>query len=89
MPHHPDQVYIPAEDTYLLLEVACREVCPVDRVLEIGAGSGFIAAALEKVAALVLATDINPHTQQHTQVSRVLMWSGLISVLVCKNPLTS
>jgi release factor glutamine methyltransferase len=82
MPHHPDQVYIPAEDTYLLLEVACWEVCPVDRVLEIGAGSGFIAAALEKVAALVLATDINPHAaayagEQGIDVVRTDLCSGV------------
>jgi release factor glutamine methyltransferase len=82
MPHHPDQVYIPAEDTYLLLEVACREVCPVDRVLEIGAGSGFIAAALEKVAALVVATDINPHaaayvSEQGIDVVRTDLCSGV------------
>ena len=36
------------------------EVRPCDRVLEVGTGSGKIAAELAKLA-LVVATDINPH----------------------------
>ncbi|MCX6684263.1 MAG: class I SAM-dependent methyltransferase [Methanoregula sp.] len=54
------QVYIPEADTYLLLDAARAEVKPGDRVLEIGTGSGLIAAELAKVTG-VIATDINPH----------------------------
>lgn len=57
----PDQVYTPSDDTYLLLSAAQREVRPTDRVLEIGTGSGIIAATLAKTAVSVVATDINPH----------------------------
>lgn len=57
----PAQVYTPSDDTYLLLFTAQREVHPTDRVLEIGTGSGIIAATLAKIAASVIATDINPH----------------------------
>ena len=56
---HP-QVYPPMEDTYLLLEASLKEINPCDRVLEVGCGSGFIAARLAEIA-LVLGTDINPH----------------------------
>jgi release factor glutamine methyltransferase len=54
------QVYQPESDTYLLLNAAIRETRPHDRVLEVGCGSGFIAARLSEIARLV-ATDINPH----------------------------
>jgi len=57
----PDQVYSPAEDSALLLRAALREIHPTDRVLEVGTGSGYVAAGLLNRAARVLATDINPH----------------------------
>lgn len=57
----PDQVYLPAEDSYLLLRAALREVGETDRVLEVGTGSGCVAAGLSGRAAVVVATDINPH----------------------------
>ncbi len=59
-PLHP-QVYPVAEDTVLLLEAALTEVRPDDRVLEVGTGSGHIAASLAGRAARVVALDINPH----------------------------
>lgn len=55
-----EQVYPVEEDTILLLEAAEEEVRPGDRVLEVGTGSGTIAAALTGPAA-VIATDINPY----------------------------
>jgi release factor glutamine methyltransferase len=57
----PTQVYPVREDTLLLLEAALAEVEPADRVLEIGTGSGYIARHLIGKAALVVATDVNPH----------------------------
>jgi release factor glutamine methyltransferase len=58
----PDgQVYEPAEDTFLLRDAALAEVRPGDRVLEVGCGSGAVAAALLGRAGSVVATDINPH----------------------------
>ncbi|MGB4052565.1 MAG: HemK2/MTQ2 family protein methyltransferase [Methanoculleus sp.] len=56
-----DQVYSPAEDSYLLLRAALREVRLTDRVLEVGTGSGYVAAELVGRAAQVVTTDINPH----------------------------
>jgi release factor glutamine methyltransferase len=60
MPHDPSQVYTPDADTYLLLEAALTEVKPGDQVLEVGTGSGLIAAELAGITRVV-ATDINPH----------------------------
>lgn len=58
--YDPGQVYQPEADTYLLLSAAVDEVKPGDRVLEVGTGSGLIAAAVGKVAP-VTATEINAH----------------------------
>jgi release factor glutamine methyltransferase len=60
MPFDPAQVYQPEADTFLLLKAARHEVRPEDRVLEIGTGSGTIAAGLSGISTVV-ATDINPH----------------------------
>jgi release factor glutamine methyltransferase len=60
-PIDDDEVYQPAEDTYLLLEAALAEARPADSVLEIGCGSGFISLELGPKVACLLATDINPH----------------------------
>jgi release factor glutamine methyltransferase len=60
MEFDPCQVYSPEADTVLLLEAARAEVMPGDRVLEVGTGSGLIAAEIAKVTQIV-ATDINPH----------------------------
>jgi release factor glutamine methyltransferase len=60
MTFDPVQVYQPEADTYLLLRSALSEVRSGDRVLEIGTGSGTVAAGLPATAH-VIATDINPH----------------------------
>jgi release factor glutamine methyltransferase len=60
MHYDPSQVYQPEADTYLLLDAARAEVRPGDRVLEVGTGSGRIAAELAKVTGVV-ASEINPH----------------------------
>jgi len=56
----PSEVYPPAEDTYLLLNV----LKPRGRVLEIGTGSGILAIAFAKKGHEVVATDINPKALQ-------------------------
>ncbi|MGA2934133.1 MAG: HemK2/MTQ2 family protein methyltransferase [Methanomicrobiales archaeon] len=57
----PDQVYPVREDTLLLLEAALDELKPSDRVLDLGTGSGYIARHLVGKAAIIIATDVNPH----------------------------
>ncbi|MDD4254138.1 MAG: class I SAM-dependent methyltransferase [Methanofollis sp.] len=61
MEYQHDQVYEPAEDTFLLRDAALEEVRPGDHVLEVGCGSGAVTAALLGRAGSVVATDINPH----------------------------
>ena len=67
---HP-QVYPVEEDTLLLLESALVEVQPNDRILEVGTGSGHIAASLAGRAALVVALDLNPHAARAARARNV------------------
>jgi release factor glutamine methyltransferase len=59
------EVYQPGEDTFLLLSAAQQECREQDLVLEVGCGSGYIAAAILDGPLVkcreVLASDINPH----------------------------
>ncbi|MGZ4931556.1 MAG: HemK2/MTQ2 family protein methyltransferase [Halobacteriota archaeon] len=65
------EVYEPADDTYLLLEAACKEVRPTDSVLEVGTGCGLVAKVLAKRARYVIATDINPHAVVNARLNGV------------------
>jgi len=65
------QVYEPADDTYLLLKAACKEVRSTDTVLEVGTGCGVIAKALMKRARCVIATDINPYAVMNARLNGV------------------
>jgi release factor glutamine methyltransferase len=92
MPYDPAQVYQPEADTFLLLLAAKAEVKPGDRVLEVGTGSGRIAAALVQDCDVV-ATDINPHAvfcarEKGLDVVRSDLCSGLRGTfdLVIFNP---
>jgi len=81
MNYDPCQVYSPEADTFLLLSAAKAEVQPGDRVLEVGTGSGLIAAELGKVTRVV-TTDINPHavlcvSMAGTEVIRTDLFAGI------------
>jgi len=54
-------IYEPAEDSELLLEAALQEIKPEDEVIEIGAGSGFVAERLKGRCRCILTTDISPY----------------------------
>ena len=89
--HHPE-VYAPEADTYLLCETALNECRPGERVLEVGTGSGYIAAQLSK-RAFVVATDISPHAVREAcragvAVVRTDLFSGICGLfnLVVFNP---
>ncbi len=60
-PINNEDVYQPAEDTYLLLRAALDEAHLDDLALEIGCGSGFISQELSIKVGRLVATDINPH----------------------------
>jgi release factor glutamine methyltransferase len=81
MPFDPTQVYQPEADTFLLLRAAQTEVRAGDRVLEIGTGSGMIAAGLDS-AHCIVATDINPHAaasarEKGVSVVRTDLFNGI------------
>lgn len=55
------EVYQPAEDTQLLLDAAREHVESGDLVLEVGTGSGYVAAMLsEESGVRVVGSDLNP-----------------------------
>lgn len=62
-----EEVYPPAEDTYLLLGAALSEARMEDRTLEIGCGSGILARELSSRVQCLIATDINPHALHATR----------------------
>ena len=77
-----DQVYSPAEDSELLLRAALGDVRPADRVLEVGTGSGYVAASIQDRVESLVATEINPHAvaSAHTRgvaVVRTDLFAGL------------
>lgn len=55
-----DQVYQPAEDSRLLAETAAERVGDGDLVLDVGTGSGHVAAVAEDAGADVVGVDLNP-----------------------------
>ncbi|WP_445475375.1 HemK2/MTQ2 family protein methyltransferase [Methanococcoides methylutens] len=56
-----EQVYDPAEDSYLLADVAIENAKEGMKVLEVGAGTGFVSAVLQKnVDVDLIATEISP-----------------------------
>ncbi|MEA1894028.1 MAG: HemK2/MTQ2 family protein methyltransferase [Euryarchaeota archaeon] len=81
-PHHDhkihlaDDVYEPAEDSYLLIDVALTEIARSDRrlhIIEIGTGSGIVTAAMMRDAPehVYAATDISPHAVACAKANRV------------------
>ncbi|WP_232685875.1 HemK2/MTQ2 family protein methyltransferase [Halobacterium zhouii] len=54
-------VYQPAEDSHLLASAAVEEIAPRSRVLEVGTGSGWVAATVaDETGATVVGSDLNP-----------------------------
>ena len=64
-------IYEPSEDSFLLADVALMEADQGMRILEIGAGSGFVSAVL--LANLkdirLIATEINPHAARCAKIN--------------------
>ena len=56
-----EQVYQPADDSDLLATAAVEEVAPADCVLDVGTGSGYVAAQVAETGAAVVGSDRNPH----------------------------
>lgn len=56
-----DEIYQPAEDTFLLLKAALEEARPEDVAVEIGCGRSLISREIASNVKSILSTDINPH----------------------------
>jgi release factor glutamine methyltransferase len=56
-----EKVYQPAEDSHLLAMAARDEATATDRALDVGTGSGYVAAAVAETGATVHGIDPNPH----------------------------
>ncbi|MDG5775001.1 HemK2/MTQ2 family protein methyltransferase [Haloarculaceae archaeon H-GB2-1] len=56
-----ETVYGAAEDSILLADAAVDDVSPEERVLDVGTGSGYVAARVAETGAEVVGTDVNPH----------------------------
>ncbi len=56
-----EQAYEPAEDTWLLTDIALKETANGMDVLEVGTGTGFVSAVLAQNRDInLIATEINP-----------------------------
>ncbi len=54
-------IYEPAEDSYLLAQACADEIDGDERVLDVGTGTGYVAASIrEETGATVFGIDINP-----------------------------
>ncbi|MFP4654376.1 MAG: HemK2/MTQ2 family protein methyltransferase [Methanohalobium sp.] len=78
-----DNVYEPAEDTFLLTDSAFNFIRNGMNVLEIGTGSGFVSAVLKTNFNInIITTEINPHAARcarsnGVEVVRTDMFDGL------------
>ena len=56
-----EEVYEPADDTFLIADKLDQVIVEGDAVLDIGTGCGILAVLASKKASIVVATDVNPH----------------------------
>lgn len=56
-----EEVYEPADDTFLIADKLDQAIVEGDTVLDIGTGCGILAVIASKKAGKVVATDVNPH----------------------------
>jgi release factor glutamine methyltransferase len=56
-----EDVYRPAEDTFLLARAVHATVRPGQAFLEVGCGAGLVSLVAARTGAAVTATDLNPH----------------------------
>jgi release factor glutamine methyltransferase len=54
------EVYQPAADSALLARTVASAVDPGDSALDVGTGSGYVAATMAKAGAAVVGVDLNP-----------------------------
>lgn len=64
------EVYQPAEDSRLLADAAVDRITRGERVLDVGTGSGYVAARVRaETGAAVCASDVNPRACRRTEAN--------------------
>ncbi len=71
-----EKVYQPAEDSHLLATAAREETTTTDRALDVGTGSGYVAAAMAEAGATVHGLDPNPHACRQARENGVSVVRG-------------
>jgi len=66
-----EEVYEPAEDTFLLADYLAQVVKEIDTVLDVGTGCGILAVLAARKALKVVATDLNPHAVECARLNAV------------------
>jgi len=64
-----EDVYEPAEDTFLVADSLAQIVKEGDTLLDVGTGCGILATIAAKKAKRVVATDVNPHAVKCAEVN--------------------
>src|SRR5665648_372772 len=77
-----EDVYEPAEDSFMLAEVAHGMISGDMDVLEVGTGSGYVSALIKPYVRSLIATDINPNAcrcahKNGIEVIRTDLFSGI------------
>ena len=73
-------VYEPAEDSQLLLARCRADIDAAERVLEVGTGSGYVAAGLaEETGATISGVDINPYACRRTKEAGIEVIRGTLT----------
>jgi release factor glutamine methyltransferase len=62
-----EDVYRPAEDTFLLAKAVQQSVRPGQAFLEVGCGAGLVSLVAARAGAQVTATDLNPRAVELVQ----------------------
>ncbi|WP_254274086.1 HemK2/MTQ2 family protein methyltransferase [Haloarcula marina] len=71
-----ESVYQPAEDSALLADAARERVNEGDRALDVGTGSGYVAAAMADAGADALGVDLNPEACRQARENGVPVVRG-------------
>jgi release factor glutamine methyltransferase len=71
-----EKVYQPAEDSHLLATAARKEVSTTDRALDVGTGSGYVAATMAEAGAAIHGIDPNPHACRQARENDVSVVRG-------------
>ncbi|MDX1744704.1 MAG: HemK2/MTQ2 family protein methyltransferase [Halobacteriales archaeon] len=71
------EIYEPAEDSALLADVAGEQVPPDALLLDVGTGSGYVAATVaEAPGARVIGSDLNPHACRRARAAGIPVIRG-------------